>query len=128
MPGHLEAAWECVEALGIVGVVEQYTVILNTALRLGLPFSQHFTYHLMNRGISAGSMERAIAAEMNYGLRPLPLPIPREHASQKWNDKPRLGRAPRGGSMRRGTFHGMYRGGRLQGRPRGQAALNNQQN
>ncbi|XP_063880906.1 uncharacterized protein LOC135111501 isoform X2 [Scylla paramamosain] len=129
LPGHLEAAWECVEALGIVGVVEQFIVILKTALRLGLPFSQHFTYHLMNRGIGVGSMEMVMAPDRSYGKLPLPLTVQRECASQKWNGKPRQGKAPRRGSKRRGAFQGTYKGGRLHGHPRGrQAALDRQQN
>ncbi|KAK8390656.1 hypothetical protein O3P69_010397 [Scylla paramamosain] len=129
LPGHLEAAWECVEALGIVGVVEQFIVILKTALRLGLPFSQHFTYHLMNRGIGVGSMEMVMAPDRSYGKPPLPLTVQRECASQKLNGKPRQGKAPRRGSKRRGAFQGTYKGGRLHGHPRGrQAALDRQQN
>ncbi|XP_045115323.1 uncharacterized protein LOC123506948 [Portunus trituberculatus] len=125
LPGHLEAAWEWVEALEVVGVVEQFTVILNTALRLRLPFSQHFIYHLMNRGIGVGSREMVMSPERSYGEPSLLLTIPpRECASLKWKGKQRQGR----GSKRRGSFQGTCRGGRPRGYRLGQAALDRQQN
>lgn len=89
LPSHLEAAWSWVEACGSVEAVEQFTVILSTALRLGLPLSQHFTYNLMNKGIGVESMDLAAVPERGFGRPLVPQNNQRSRASRKWKCKAR---------------------------------------
>lgn len=71
LPSQLETAWNRCEACGNVEVMEQLTVTLSTALRLGLPFSEHFLCRLRQIGVAVDNMDTLVARQDLHGPRQL---------------------------------------------------------
>lgn len=123
LPRQLEAAWNWSEACGNVDVMEQFTVTLSTALRLGLPFSQHFLCRLRQKGVIVDNMDTLVAAEDL--CRPFQPQRGRRGRACQW--RVNINRLPKGIERNKkrngGTFRGFFRNVRKRGNLIGQIAF-----
>ncbi|XP_050701547.1 uncharacterized protein LOC126987942 isoform X2 [Eriocheir sinensis] len=123
LPSLLEAAWNRGEACGDVEVMEQFTVTLSTAQRLGLPFSQHFLCRLRQKGVIVDNVDTLVPTENLH--RPLQPQMNQRGPVSQWEVN--VSRLPRGieRNMRRkrGAFRGFSRNACKRGKWCGQIAF-----
>lgn len=106
LPSLLEAAWNRGEACADVEVMEQFSVTLSTAQRLGLPFSQHFLCRLRQKGVIVDIIDTLVPTENLH--RPLQPQMNQTGPFSQWEVN--LNSLPRGIERTIGRKRGTFRG------------------